>query len=118
MSTPNVTPKVGATVPFAKVEQKGLIESIRCGGPLTRMPRYASEAKTSAAPCFGMTEDDLAKANTVPPDPPGGDAWLSDEQIERLAIYITAFYIGQDMTLEKCERYNGAGSPTCEGYED
>ena len=49
---------------------------------------------------------------------PAGRSHEATQHIERLAIYITAFYIGQDMTLQKCERYNGAGSPTCEDYEE
>jgi hypothetical protein len=81
------------------------------------MPRYSREAWTDGATCFGMTEDDLAEANTGPPDrPERHGVWLSDEQIELVAGFVIAFYIGKDMTLEKCELYNGAGSGACENF--
>ena len=89
-----------------------IVEVVRCGRPVSGMPRHSRKAWTADEPCYGMVEADVGDG--LPPGPEHN--WLREEQIKAVAAWIVTAYKGKEMTLQTCERFFDAGARQCNDW--
>ena len=96
------------------LDEAGLIETISCGRPGTKMPYHVSRAYTESFPCYGLTnKEDLGDMKV------GAGFNLPSRQIAQIVAFILAEIKGKEkITLEYCERYYGAAARNCDEYRD
>ncbi len=91
----------GADLTAMTLDREGAYEVIRCGRPLTFMPRHGRQAWNEGNECFDMTKKEIGE--DIPNTPEG--PYLRDAQIEAVIEYIFAVYAGKEMTFETCSAY-------------
>jgi mono/diheme cytochrome c family protein len=90
------------------LDREMLIEVIRCGRPLTRMPYHDRNAYRNNG-CFGMTADDMGSDL-----PPRAASFLREGEIEAVADYVVEVLQGKGPpTVEDCAAFWGEGAREC-----
>lgn len=91
------------------LERDDLIEVIRCGRPVTRMP-YHDRSAYQATPCFGG----LTKADLGGDFPAKAATFLRDQEIEAVADYVLTTIQGKgEPTYEDCVAFWGEDAKQC-----
>jgi hypothetical protein len=87
--------------------------AVACGRPGTEMPYFWREAyRRTSTECYGVTGADLGDQK-----PLRGNKRFRDEELADLAYYIANYIKGRDeVTVDECEMYFGAGNSRCESY--
>ena len=103
----------GADLTKMEMDREGAYEVIRCGRPLTFMPRHGRQAWNEGNECFDLNKDEIGE--DIPNLPEG--PFLRDAQIEAVVEYIFAVYAGKEMTFETCSAYYKSETERiCEEY--
>jgi mono/diheme cytochrome c family protein len=86
-----------------------LLEVVRCGRPATGMPYHDRDAYKKVDCYGGMTKADLGGDF-----PPKAAAFLRDEEIEAVVVYVTTQLQGHgEPTKEDCIAFWGKGNREC-----
>ena len=101
----------------ANLRQTGLdrdqiIETIRCGRPMTGMPHFVPNAYADGS-CYGIKKADLSPEQ-MPPEPP---RYLRPEEIDAVADYVIHHIKGKgEPSFAECQAFFGTTSRVCDGY--